>query len=309
MLNIISQQNKAPEQPAQPAAHGDYRKYVDAAGDFDSKQLKYSYWLAAHRVLLYRLGVSFLIALSAVLWIYSLSQWGVFVFFGLEQDRALDRRLTTFPSYAAVNLKLSARPLQVVSNDLLAGSASRVDAVAEIQNTNKDFLATFSYYFSIGTQTTTLSNGFILPNETRYIASPGAATGGSGATLVLRNVAWKRISAHRTPAPLAFQAARSDFKVSNFSFKPRQEDGPAAHLITFTLENPMLHGFKRPTFYALLYQQGVLVGLIPFSLESLPSLEKAVVELRSFAPITLVDEVRVQPNINVYDAENYLPPS
>ena len=316
-MNLYTKRNDTPAQPsaansAPPSAKPSFEKYVDPTGEFSSKDLCFSLWYVRHRVGLYRLLVASLAIAGAVLWAFSLWQWGNFLIFGLANDIALDRQASRFIDYRPAEQYFAAAPLQVLSTEIFPGGVDKYDAVSEVGNSNDRFLARGTYYYIIDGERTAAKSFFILPGESALLAELGVkSSGGPGsAQLVIETMNWKRISSHQIKDPKSWQEARLNFSLNDFVFTPLANAGGAkANVITFSLANQSPYGYVAPHFYVGLYQQDVMVGVAPLSVDSFASLETKKIDLRNFVSALTATSAKIFPLINVYDTAVYLPPA
>lgn len=316
MINLYTKQNDNPKQlpsgtVAAKSAKPNFEKYVDPTGEFSSKELRYSLWYVKHRVGLYRLLVGSLVVAGIALWGFSLWQWGDYFIFGLTNDIMLEREATQAINYQAAAQHFTAVPLQVLSTDIFPGGVDKYDAVSEVANPNANFLAQGTYHYVIDGEKTETKPFFILPTESTLISELGLKnSGGPGsANLVIDSMNWKRISAHQITNPKSWQEERLNFALNDFSFTPMASaGGVGANVITFSLVNQSAYGYVAPDFYIGLYSNGVLIGVMPLSIDSFASLEIKKIDLRNFVTTLSADSAKLFPRINVYDPSVYLPP-
>jgi len=287
----------------------DFRTYVDPTGEMGSKELGRGIWYVEHRLLLYRILLIGLVALSAIFWLFSLWKLGDYLIFGYSADQLLYQNLSRSNNYTLSQAHFAPAQVSIVSTQILPGGKDKYDAISEIINPNDHWLVKFDYYFVVGGVRTETQTSFLLPDEDRLIGALGL-TDAQEATLILDNVTWTRISAHTVPNPKTWQADRLNFEVTEFGFNNLQTtEAPNAHTITFTFTNNSPFNYVNPKFYVGLYSQDSLVGVLPLQLPSFNSLEVKKVDLRNFVSSLSVDSVKVFPMINVYDPAVYLPPA
>lgn len=310
MLNIFTQQGKQIDEERQtgsetPLPKANFRQYHDPAGDFDSKEFIYSLWYTKHKVLLYRLLKFGLIVIAVVLWGYSLVRWGSYFLIGRAQDKALEVDLTRRENYTAINERLAPLPLQVATTALLPGGTNKFDAVAEVLNPNEHFLVKFKYYFILDGEKTASQEALLLPQESRPLSALGLDVAGDP-QIAMENLSWSRIDAHDVPNPVVWQEERLQFIFADESFVD-PVPGTKATRIIFNLKNDSPYSYADPQFLAGLYNDGGLVGVIPFRTGRFNSLETKALELRSFVPNLGANSLQIFPLINVYDGEVYVP--
>ncbi len=320
MLNIYRQQNQEMDEPKQaqvtappkPAVHADFKKYVDPTGELNSSDLGYGMWYVGHRLLIYRLILITLISISVVLWGYSLVRWGIF-FLDWNKDTLVAKQLATAPNYTLFGKRFAPTQLQVLSTSLLPGGVDKYDAVADVANTDENFMAEIEYYFIIGGTATSKRTTVLLPGENRPVAELGLGGIDSAmdVTFKISNIWWQRIDAHEVPRPLEWQTDRLDFTVASTTYSPSQNfgEGLKVNTIAFELTNNSAYGYIQPNFYVGLYEGESLVGVMPLTLPQFASLQTVPVDLRNFVGGLNVSTIKVFPLINLYDHSVYLAPT
>ena len=195
---------------------------------------------------------------------------------------------------------------------MFPGGVDKYDAVADVANPNERFFVSFRYYFIVDGKNTPAQNGFLLPGENKPLAYLGIESSAvpREATIVFEELQWRRISARTIADVRAWQENRLNFSVENFVFTPRNtvEGGGDTHRIQFSIINNSPYSYVEPQFYVALLSQDALVGILPLRLDSLESLEKKQIDLRSFVPNLTVDGVKVYPLIDIYASAAYLQP-
>lgn len=320
MLNIYRQQNQLDDEPQaahaaappKPEAHSDYKKFVDATGEFNSKELGYGIWYVEHRLLLYRIILTALIVVSVMLWAYSLIRWAAF-FINWQRDSQVQSQLAKAPDYTLLANHFAPTQLQVLSTVLLPGGVDKYDAVADVANTNDDFSARLTYHFVVNGVPTTQQTTVLLPGENRPVVALGLSNVDSASDVVFQVDAagWQRVNPHQVANPDEWQADRLRFEVSSTSIRTGQStsDGLRVNKITFDLTNNSSYGYIQPNFYVGLYEGDALVGVMPLTLADFPSLKTVPVDLRNFVGNLNASDVKVFPLINLYDRSVYLTPA
>lgn len=283
-------------------------KYEDPTKEFTSQELKWGFWYVKHKSLLYRILVGSLIGIDAIFVIFGLWQWGSYLL-GLPDYQRLQRSMSVSINYTGIHPRYSAQPIQAVNTQIFYSRENKYDAVAELINPNNRFLAKFDYYFVINGEKTPPQKTFLLPGESRLVAYLGIKDGAASApVIVLENLAYQRISAHKITDTSNWQAYRLNFQVSDFVFlKSLAQAGQNTDAIQFKLTNASPYSYVAPDFYVALLQNGQMVGILPLHLDSINSLETKNIDLRNFAAGLSVTEITLYPIINVYDEGVYAP--
>ncbi len=287
-----------------------FQKYTDPTGEFGTSQFKRALWFVKNKLLLYRLLIIFLIIFSTITIGFSLWNGFNLLMYDLTVKPELERQLSMSVDYTALHPVFSPIPIEILNSYVLPGGTNKVDALSEATNPNQRFIVYFDYYYDFNGIVTERRSTFLLPGESRPITVFGldsTAYAGS-ANLMVENVRFKRVDAHSVPDVISWQEQRMDFSTSDFTYAFAGEAGQSAHAIRFSLKNNTAYGYKNPKFLLGLYQNGGMVGIMPFDLTNFDSLESRQIDLRNFVQNLVVSEIRLYPLIDLYNKEVYLPP-
>jgi len=313
MLNIFNPNNhdgsKMP--PSAPVVHvgkTNFTKYEDPTQEFTSQELKWSFWYVKHKALLYKILVISLISIDSVFALFSVWRWGSYLL-GWQDFQRVEESLSASVNYIGIHPRYSAQPIQAVNTQIFSSRENKYDAVAELINPNNRFLARFNYYFVINGEKTPAQKTFLLPGESRLVAYLGIKNGAGGApAVVLENIEYERISAHKITDTISWQAYRLNFKVSDFVFlKSLAQEGVNTDAVQFKLTNASPYSYVASDFYVALLQNQQMVGILPLHLDSINSLETKNIDLRNFVSNLNITEIALYPIINVYDERVYAP--
>ena len=318
MLNIYNQKNgngeNANAEMRASTLKGrkpDFAQYTDPTQELPAQEFKWGFWFVRNRLILYRVAVGVLISLSVIFWVYVLVRGGSLALYSLEKGGQLDRDLSYFYDYSVIHPSYSAQPLLISNTQVLPGGVGKYDLVSEVSNPNERFFVSFNYHFVVGGVPTETKETFLLPNETRLVASLGyMGSYPDGAELVITDWQWKRISNHSVKDVELWQAERLNFLVSDFSFTRSGEvvDGAVANVVKFNLNNASPYSYAQTVFQVNLYQGNALAGVLPLELSNFLSGEIRAVDLRSFVNGLNVTDIKVVPLINIYNNSVYLAP-
>ena len=292
-----------------PAKKIDFTKYVDPTKEFTSQDLKWSFWYVKHKALLYKILIISLISINSVFAFFGIWKWGSYLL-GWQDAQRVQQSLSAAINYTGIHPHFGAQPIQAINTQIFSSRENKYDAVAELVNPNSRFLAKFNYYFIVGGEKTPVQKTFLLPGESRLVAYLGIKDGaGSTPIIVLENIEYQRISAHKISDTAGWQAARLNFQVSDFVFlKSLAQEGANTDAIQFKLTNASPYSYVAANFYVALLQSGQMIGILPLRLDSISSLETKDIDLRNFVAGLSVTEIALYPIINVYDEEVYLKP-
>ncbi len=285
------------------------QNYQDPSGEFSNRELKYSFWYARNTLFFYQLIVGFLSIVIAIAWGYTLIKFGAYLL-NIPKEKQLIVSLKNFANYQKINTNLAAQALSVDSTAVFPGGVNKYDIIAQVSNPNSRFLVKFDYYFIVDGQNSPTQSGFLLPGQSSLFGFFGFTPNApSESQILLTNIVWERISSKKVPNLNSWQNTRLDFIVDKFAFThPENVDAASAQAINFTFTNNTAYSYKAANFYAGLYLNDGLVGVIPFQVDNFASQETRNIDLRSFVDNLSVDSARVFPAINIYDPSVYLLP-
>lgn len=291
----------------------DYKQYSDPTGEVSGKFLTRALWFSKHKVVLRRIFLSALVLFIIFSYGFSLYGFGEYLIVGLSQDAKLDASAVTFINYLPLQAHYAPQQFGIVGTNILPGGVNKYDVVSVLSNPNEHWLVNFDYHFEVDGQPMPKQSDFLLAGETKPVAYFGisGAAAPSSANIVIDKVNWTRISTKKIIDPVAWQADRLNFEISKFSFiyaNSAATTSASADIILFNFKNASSYGYKAPFCIVGLYNNSSLVGVMPLRLADFQSLSDQNLDLRSFVPNLQVDDVKVFPQINVYDPGVYLAP-
>lgn len=276
--------------------------------DLTEKELKFGYWWTSHRLQIRQGLIIALIVFDAVFLGYSLFKWGHYLAVGYWADKKMVIEIAR-PAINYIGLRehFSAQPLAVVNTYLFPGR-TKADAVAIVKNPNERFFVSFDYDFDLGGFKTPLRHGFLLPGEEKPLADLGieGAVGASSALLELKNFSWQRISNHTIKDMTGYIGARLNFSAADVNFTPARADSLRQSRLTFSFSNESSFNYYEPRFLILLESGGNLVGLEQVVFNQFLAGEKKNIDLRLFNQNVFPSNIRVVPDINIFDPRAYI---
>ena len=227
----------------------------------------------------------------------------------LTDKPVMESQLARATNYGALNASYAPAAINVLSTQVFTGGTDKIDAVAEVANTNARHVARFDYYFVFNGVSTEKQSGLLLPGDTHPIAILGldATQFSSQAELMIENVRFTRVNNHTVPDVASWLADRLNFIVDNFVYTQAGSE-QSANAIQFSLTNNSPYGYRHPYFYLGLYNNGGLVGVMKIDITDFQSLETRQMDLRNFVDNLSVTEIKLFPNIDVFDDSVYLAP-
>ena len=275
--------------------------------DLSERELKVGYWLTTHRLKIRQGIIIALIVFNILLGGYSLWQWGNYLIFGIWQDNRMAQELSRSQiDYAALAAHFAAQPL-VTANTYFFARGVQADAGARVSNPNESFFASFDYRFDLGGTKTTWRRGFILPAQEKILAELGMAWTGSTVSVALetKDFVWQRISSRQIKNLADYQSERQNFSLTEVNFTPAEGVGLPARL-TFNLINNSIFGYYGPRFLIIFEAGGGLAGVEQVVFDRLAAGEQQSVDLRLFGANVSPSQIRLQPEINIFDPQAFL---
>lgn len=304
--SFLDGKNGVPKVQSATAGKVSFTKYKDPTEEFTSQELKWSFWYMRYKAVLYKVLLAILFIINGALIIFNVPRWASYLV-GIPDHNRVIQSLTASVNYTGIHPRFAAQPLQILNTQILPSRANKYDIVAELANPNSRFLVWFDYYFVVGGIKTPTQRGFLLPGETRLIASLGLENALGGLpTIVLENIKNERIDNRKVADTVSWQAYRLNFQISDFVFsKSLAQEGGNVDAVQFKLTNASPYNYKSVNFYIALLQNGQMVGILPLHLDSIGSLEVKDIDVRSFVQNLSISEIAIYPIINVYDDAVY----
>ncbi len=283
----------------------------DSSSNFSNlsdEQLKAASWYVSHKVLLKKILIGFLIAISAGLLGYGL--YGLVNYYFIEGPKfEAELRALTQSGGSAIN-KLQPASLSLGQTSIISGGKEKYDLVAKISNTNLNWRVEFDYNFVLDGQALDTKSGFLLPNEEKFLLNLAVDSKAKPrrAEIEINNLRWQRVDAHKIPDYAAWQSERLNFVFEDVKFSPAVvRDSITVSRASFNAKNATAFGFWDVGFYILLYRGSSLAGVTYVTLEEFSSGQTRPVEVSWFEPLPSVTSVKITPEVNIFDEKVYMP--
>lgn len=289
----------------QPAGGQD----IDLPNQISGQQLKFGYWFTANRLLLRRILIIFLIASGILLWsyvgyrlimIYAVEDqnWGVISY-------VLPKNLVNYDSY-----RQDTQPQQLIieGTEVLPSGQDRYDFFARVKNPNADwYVASFDYRFILNSGSTETKQGFLLPNEEKYLMDLAINISGvSQARLEIRNIEWRRVNKHQVPDYPSFYQEHFNFDLSDINFTAAGQSAAGTSQVDFMVDNKSAYNFWSVGFQVVLYNGRQIAGVNYISLEQLLAGESRPVHVYWYEGLPGINRVEVVPEVNIFDDKVYM---
>lgn len=288
-----------------------YNKYVDPTGEISNRELEVAAWYVTHKESLKKFGTGLLAAFCVATAGYGIYGWLEYLIVGYREDRAA---FVSLGGNAPGIRHLERNPAEGLSLGAVytfQTAAGRYDMAAEAKNDRPDMtaLVTFRYVFSGGESARTQRQ--IMPAGSAILAAYGVESDGTpqNASLVVDSVAWQRVNPHTVPDPAAYVSERLRFAVENVAFVPAasESDLSSSH-ISFDAVNPSAYSYWQARFDAAFFDGEELTGVAPITIDRFRSGERRRVDYATQNPAVRAREVRLYPDLNIFDRAVYMPP-
>lgn len=283
----------------------DLRKYKDL-DNLSVKKMNFGLWLSENRKYITKIIIIFLIVLSIFFFVYSFYNYLIY----FRSIKAEKEHMANFGSNIVAQ--------RDAVNDLIV-SAPRVfknngnyDLVVNVKNPNDKFFAVFQYCFMVNEVEVACDNAHVLPSEEKYILSLGREIEAESPAVIftIRDISWKRISAHDIPDWNYFYNERVNFGLKDMKFTPVGVNMAVGRnnlsSLDFSITNLTDYGYYSVPFNIALYNGSDLVGVNIFVVNNFLAGETREVSLTWLSNIQRVTRVEVRPNLNILDDSLYL---
>jgi hypothetical protein len=286
-------------------------EYVDPMTGVTGKQLKLGYWWITHKSAFARVIVVLLILLDLSLVGFSSFKWGIYLFRGIEQEELLMQELSQ-SNVTNEGWRLAHKPknLNVLSNSVFTGRGDKYDLVAELVNPNERWIIFFDYRFSFNGGETPWRTSFLLPSESGIKTELGFDWDRRprNAQLEIQNLKWLRLTAHVVKDVGKFISDNLEFIVREATVSQPAGAGDVGNILQFTIRNNTPSSFRRVPMYIGLYRGSRLAAVEYAIVEPFKSGQEMQLEIATTLTGGNISEVKVFPELNVFDKSVFLPP-
>lgn len=276
------------------------------------RQLEWGIWWVEHKKQVKAVISVVLGAIGFSLFAYGV--WGFadwFIGSGVKeraQIGLLTQNLTDYPAFRAA---FQPEPLVTQSPMVLTSGEGRYDIIAKVSNPNNRWWVEVTYHFSGSRMNDQEHTSHILPADTRYLYVLGIdAERKPTASLEILSVDWHRVDGHEVrPDYPTWSSKRLNFDIQNPEFEPPDPNAPIpVSRASFTVENDTAFSYNTVPFFVTLMSGRRIVGVNRVVATRLLSGQEREIEASWFHDLPSITQVRVQPELNIFDEEVYLEP-
>jgi hypothetical protein len=290
------------------------KRYETDVEGVSMKKLEAGLWLIKNRGVFYKIFVGILAAAIIFGWGYSLYSWGNYLFAGMMNDARMMTDLVNsqiMDQASLVQRKAKDLTYSTIGSLITDG---KYDLYASVRNLNDKHWGTFSYCFTTNTGEQACGKDFILPGETKYVASFAKVfkTAPVNVSFSISGIIWNRIDNHIIPDWNQYRKQRLNVSILNPVFAPG-ESSLAAEKITinnlsFTATNNSPFGYYEAPFFIVLSNGNQIVGVNKYVIQNFASFATKDVQIAWPGSIGSVSNITVMPEINIMDPSVYLQP-
>lgn len=268
-------------------------------------QLNLAYWLVGQKIIFKKILLGLFIAFD--IFFIGWSFYGLVKIF-LEKPFVWQQ--------VAINFPPPPQNLEVNEIIVLSLGKNHYDLIAKIHNPNDKITATyFDYQFTDSNFTGKLMPGFILPNEEKEIVELGieSETPLTAPNLEFFNIKWLRIGkVMPTQEYEDFKQSHLNLEIKDKVFVPASESDISQKIpvskSAFTIANNTAYSYYNLGLLVTLYSNGNLVGANYYSLNNFLSGETRKVDLNWTQVLSRNIEIRVEPEVNIFNENAYIRP-
>jgi hypothetical protein len=259
-------------------------------------QLKLSYWYVSHKLLLKKMLMVFLIALSALVWFFVVWQLiSYLVNYSAHKQLQNNLLFTQDPSLSTIESEM---PKNVsISSVQVYGTENGYDYLAIVTNENKNWLGEFDYRFVNGSDLQ-LKKGYVLPDSEANIME--FTSDGNSSDFQISNLKWKRVYNYEL-----IKNKMDYFTVDNEQFTIGKQKEPS--MLNFELTNNSPYSYWAVDVQVIVYSGGAISGINHSILNQFKSGEKRNVSLVWNHALPLGASYEIIPVVNFLNPENIMP--
>ena len=274
-----------------------------------TKELERGLWYVEHRRQFRLVIIGFLILVAAVSWVYAIYGFAYYLARGMKEDEILTKQLVQASSvgheYVA---QIGARQLSLGPVGILKSSGQRYDLYVQLKNDNQRWWAEFDYYFLAAGKPTEKVRGYILPLADKYLLALAQefAAPPADARLIIENIGWHRLDAHKIPDWQAYYESRLAIASRDVKFTPAG-GSQKLNQLSFNLVNQTAYNYWEVGLTILLMNGGGLANVNHYGLSDFMSGQTKPVAINWAGSVGPVSEVKIIPEINIMKDDIYIP--
>jgi hypothetical protein len=269
-------------------------------------QLTAGYWLLTHRRQVKRSGLIIFILLDAVLAGLFLYNLVTYLVFWPAQNKMIASMGENTIDYQLLHQKSAPVNLNISQEEVLLNSAGQYDFLAKIKNPNSRWIiSSFQYRFSVNGQKTDWTTSYLANNEEKYLffrgyQYQGSSLIGENVSVEINDIQYRRII-HPDRVP------QVNFTVANAQYSTIYTAGSEERYsqIKADITNKSVYSFWTVGCQIVLYSYDNPVAVNYTTISDFDTLQTKTLDLKWKGTVGGVTEVRIIPEINLIDDDNY----
>jgi len=268
-------------------------------------QLSFGYWWVSNRLLIKKILLWLFIAFDAFL-------IGSSVYFIVSFS--LEKPLTW--GFSPIRYAQQPQALEVLETKVLSTGINRYDLIARVKNPNAAIaVASFDYRFKSGTFVGEFRRSFILPNEEKFLVELGveSPTAPNLAEIEIANIRWLRLGKILPTGEYdSFRENHLNFEIKNKVFTSAAElkvsEKIPINKSSFTVTNQTAYSYYEVGLFIGLYNYEKLAAVNYLKLNNFLAGESRQVDLNWLQNLPHVSEIKVEPEVDIFNEEAYIRP-
>jgi len=271
--------------------------------------LKISYWYVTNKVLLRRILIGVLIGVAAIFWLFTI--WGILDLYVINygKTKAMFEELVSNRARTQEWIASHA-PRQIQTETVrVFATNGEYDFLTKIANSSPYYWAEIDYTITFSGNGTQERSTFILPNQEKWLAYLGyeAESRPSNPKVQINNVSWHLVDAHEVPNYDEWLTEHLNLNITDVEYTTDvvlEEDVVAK--TKFTAKNLSAYGYWSIGFYVIAYRGATPSAVNYVSLDQFRTGETRQVEVSWIDSLGQVSKMEIEPEVNIFDKENYL---
>ncbi len=287
-------------------------KYEDLEG-ITEKKLNIGLWYVERKRKLRLALIIFLVLLGSVSWAYTIYGFCYYLYRGMEEDEKLAVQIAKIGAVGHEYVSTVApADLEFYPPQILKSGERKYDFFVQISNANKKHWAEFEYYFLADGRETARREGFILPEESKFLMDLGEEFNYKPANVQFKavNLVWRKIDPHKISDWQEFKNSRLNIAVSDTEFIPARASELSEKInlnnLKFNSANNTAYNYWDAGFIILLYGGSNIIGVNKYTLAEFMSGQNRRIELSWPGVLAQVSKASVIPEINIMDDNVYI---
>jgi len=267
-------------------------------------RLKLAYWLAQHKK---KIKTGLIISLLIIdIFLIAFGGSGMISYFLSKKkiDKAIEGTITNLPDFQKWREKNKVLPLRILVQKGVFSKKNTYDFIALIENPNQRWASpSFRYRFIWDSGITPWRESFILPAEKKYllILNQKSNRPPLSVQLQIQDIDWELTYRTKRLSPFS----KEDFKILQTKFIPQKKK--TLNRLIFKVKNESAYNFWEVPFTIVLYQGKKIVGGNYTVIKEFLSQETREVELAWRGSIPHVSKIEIEPEINVFKEDIFMP--